>query len=142
MTQAASSVIYATPYVHSKGLDLDIIRDHLVSCLGPDFAHSAIENRYHHVSSRILRSTFTPIPSTFKLDSYLQEVVNDYDIDWSPEPRRLEMYLLSFLPIGLRSLRPAVLILSQNYWIQMQLQLLIYLSCKSCAHGVRVLNYL
>ena len=116
--QAASSIVYATPYVRGKGrsfyrnqfinsypchLDLDVIRDYLVSCLGSDFAHSAVENRYHQVSSRILSSTSASIPSAFKLDSYLQDISNTYGIEWLAEPRRQEMYLPPFLLIGLRA---------------------------------------
>jgi Regulator of Vps4 activity in the MVB pathway len=129
MSQAASSIVYATPYVHGKGppfyqnrwtnsysccLDLDSIRDYLVSCLGSDFAHSAVRNQYHQVSSRILRSTSTQIPSAFMLDSFLQDIANAYGIDWSPEPRRQEMYLPSFIH-GIASLQLAVSIHSQNY---------------------------
>ena len=110
--QAASSIIYATPYLRSKGhsfiksvadepysfcLDLDVIRNYLVSCFGSDFARSAVENRYHQVSSRVLKSTSTPIPSAFKLDNYLQDIAKAYGFDWLPEPRRQEMYLLSYL---------------------------------------------
>ncbi|KAF8797922.1 hypothetical protein BYT27DRAFT_7265063 [Phlegmacium glaucopus] len=87
--QAASNIIYATPYVYTK--DLDVIRDYLVSCFGSDFANSAAKNRYHHVSSPILRSTSTSIPSAFKLDNYLQDVASAYGVDWSPEPRRQEI---------------------------------------------------
>ena len=116
--QAASSIVYATPYFRGKGpsfhqnqsiysypcyLDFDIIRDYLVSCLGSDFAHSAVANRYHQVSSRILSSTSTSIPSAFKLDSYLQDIANTYDIEWLAEPRRQEMYLPPLLLIGLRA---------------------------------------
>ena len=116
--QAASSIVYATPHIRGKGrlfyrnqstnsypcyLDLDVTRDYLVSCLGSDFAHSAIENRYHQVSSPILSSTSTSIPSAFKLDSYLQNIANTYGIEWSPEPRRQEMYLPPLLLMGLQA---------------------------------------
>jgi len=116
--QAASSIIYATPYVRGKGrsfypiqstnsnpccLDLDVIRDYLVSCLGSDFALSAVGNRYRQVSSRILNSTSTSIPSAFKLDTYLQDIAKTYGIEWLPELRRQEMYLPPLLLIGLRA---------------------------------------
>ena len=116
--QAASSIVYATPYVRGKGrsflrnqsmnsylcyLDLDVSRDYLVSCLGSDFAHSAVGNRYRQVSSRILSSTSTSIPSAFKLDSYLQDIANTYGIEWSPEPRPQEMYLSPLLLMRLRA---------------------------------------
>ena len=84
-------------------LDLDVVRDYLVSCLGSDFAHSAIENRYHQISSRILSSTSTSIPSAFKLDSYLQDIANTFAIEWLAEPRRQEMYLPPLLLMGLRA---------------------------------------
>lgn len=116
--QAASSIVYAMPYFRGKGrsfyrnqsinsyssyLDLDLVRDYLVSCLGSDFAHSALDNRYHQVSSRILSSTSTSIPSAFKLDSYLQDIANTYGIEWIAEPRRQEMYLPPLLLMGLRT---------------------------------------
>jgi hypothetical protein len=115
--QAASSIVYATPYIRGKGrsiyrnqsinsypcyIDLDVIRDYLVLCLGSDFAHSAMGNRYHQVSSRILNSTSTSIPSAFNLDSYLQDIANTYGIEWLPEPQRQEMYL-PLLLMGLRA---------------------------------------
>ncbi|KAF8163193.1 DUF292 domain-containing protein, partial [Crassisporium funariophilum] len=90
MVEAVSSVIHAAPFVNSK--DLDAVRDYLVYRLGRDFARSAVANRDHHVSPRILKALYFPVPSAYQLDSYLQTVVESYGVKWLPEPQRYEMY--------------------------------------------------
>ncbi|KAF4614546.1 hypothetical protein D9613_002985 [Agrocybe pediades] len=84
MIEAASTIIYASPYVHSK--DLDVIRRYLIQRVGHDFARSAMGNRDHHVSPRALKAIQTPIPSAFRLDAYLQQIAEAYNVTWSPEP--------------------------------------------------------
>ncbi|KAH9484248.1 TBC domain-containing protein [Psilocybe cubensis] len=84
MIEAISTIIYATPYVHSK--DLDAIRKYLIDLVGPDFARSAAGNRDHHVSKRVLKAISAPIPSAFQLDGYLEEIAMAYGVSWNPEP--------------------------------------------------------
>lgn len=89
IVEAASSIIYAAPYVRSK--DLDMVRSILIQHFGPDFARSATGNRDNHVSSRIVRATSATLPSASLLNQYLKSVAQNYGVKWTPEPLREEI---------------------------------------------------
>lgn len=89
LVEAASTIIYASPYIYSK--DLDAIRTILVDHLGPHFAHSAAGNRDHHVPSRVLEHIFTPVPSASQLDAYLRDIADGYGVVWSPGHARQDL---------------------------------------------------
>ncbi|KAF9483904.1 hypothetical protein BDN70DRAFT_873304 [Pholiota conissans] len=86
MLEATSSIIYSAPYIYTK--DLDTVRMYLVQALGPDFARSAIGNRDHHVSRRVLEAIAAPIPSAFQLDAYMQDIAQRHGVTWTPDPPR------------------------------------------------------
>lgn len=110
MLEATSTIIYSAPYILTKGtehsalsspspnapLDLDTVRTHLVQALGPDFARSAIGNRDHHVSRRVLEAISAPIPSAFQLDAYMQDIAQRHGVTWTPDPPRQSMYVSIF----------------------------------------------
>ncbi|CAA7271804.1 unnamed protein product [Cyclocybe aegerita] len=89
VVEAASTIIFVSPHVHSK--DLDMVRTHLAQNLGPDFTRSAMGNLDQHVSRRVLKALSTPIPSVFQLDGFLYNIANSYRVAWTPEPRRQDI---------------------------------------------------
>jgi len=110
MVEATSTIIFAAPYISSKGLslhsllgfpltaklDLDIIRTFLHYRLGPDFARSAAGNRNHHVSPRVLKCVSTPVPSAPQLDAYLRHIADEYSVVWTPQPSRQDLFVFHF----------------------------------------------
>ncbi|KAI0319366.1 regulator of Vps4 activity in the MVB pathway-domain-containing protein [Amylostereum chailletii] len=83
--EAASSIIYATPYVESK--EIQTVRDLLGFRLGSDFLRSATTNRDHYVSPKILRAVSAPPASAADLDTYLVGIARSYGVNWAPDLR-------------------------------------------------------
>ncbi|KAF9532289.1 regulator of Vps4 activity in the MVB pathway-domain-containing protein [Crepidotus variabilis] len=84
LVEAASTILYASSYVNTK--DLDIVRNFLSQCLGPDFRRSAIGNREGYVSQRVLKALSKPVPTAFQLDYFLKELTNEHGMTWNPNP--------------------------------------------------------
>lgn len=106
MVEAASTIIFAAPHVESKGIiypylsgtktkqwtvDLEAVSDILALRLGADFAYSALRNSDNHVAANVVEAISSPSPSANALDACLQKIANDYNVQWSPEPRREDM---------------------------------------------------
>ncbi|KAJ7172601.1 regulator of Vps4 activity in the MVB pathway-domain-containing protein [Mycena filopes] len=89
--EAASSIIYAGATPESK--ELQTVRDLLIQRLGGDFARSAVSNRDHHVSARIIHALSAPAPSAANLDMFLLNIAKMYGVQWMPEPRRQDILI-------------------------------------------------
>ncbi|KAJ4488065.1 regulator of Vps4 activity in the MVB pathway-domain-containing protein [Lentinula aciculospora] len=89
VVEAASSVIYASPRVGTK--DLQVIRDLLVNRLGSDFARASVGNRDRCVSDRIVKDLTAPPPNAAQIDAYLSNIANAYGVQWQPDPRRQDI---------------------------------------------------
>ncbi|VDB82786.1 unnamed protein product [Peniophora sp. CBMAI 1063] len=85
VVEAASSVIYAQPYIDSK--DLSAVRDLLAGSLGPEFLHAASTNRDQCVSKQVIRALSAPPPSAAELDAYLMNIARTHGVQWEPELR-------------------------------------------------------
>ncbi|KAI0032275.1 regulator of Vps4 activity in the MVB pathway-domain-containing protein [Vararia minispora EC-137] len=83
--EAAATVIYAAPYLNFK--DLDVVRDMLGVCFGPEFLQTAATNRDQLASSKVIRALSAPPPSAADLDAYLVGIAQTYKIGWEPELR-------------------------------------------------------
>ncbi|KAJ7046656.1 regulator of Vps4 activity in the MVB pathway-domain-containing protein [Mycena alexandri] len=91
VVEAASSIIYAGATPESK--ELQTVRDLLIQRLGGDFARSAVSNRDHHVSARIVHALSAPAPSAANLDMFLLNIAKMYSVQWMPEPRRQDILI-------------------------------------------------
>ncbi|KAJ7940766.1 regulator of Vps4 activity in the MVB pathway-domain-containing protein [Mycena leptocephala] len=89
--EAASSIIFAGTQTESK--ELEAVRDLLIQRLGEDFARSAVLNRDHHVSGRVVHALAAPPPSAANLDMYLLNIAKTYGVQWMPEPRRQDILI-------------------------------------------------
>ncbi|KAJ7273592.1 regulator of Vps4 activity in the MVB pathway-domain-containing protein [Mycena haematopus] len=87
VVEAASSIIFAGASV-PESRELQAVRDILIQRLGEDFARSAVLNRDHHVSRRVVHALSAPSPSAANLDMYLLNIAKLYGVQWIPEPRR------------------------------------------------------
>ncbi|GLB35059.1 putative regulator of Vps4 activity in the MVB pathway [Lyophyllum shimeji] len=88
--EAASTLIFSAPHVDSK--DLAAVSDLLTKRLGSDFAHSARGNYDNPVAPLIVRAVTAPPPSVETLDAKLEKIAKDCGVQWSPEPRREEIF--------------------------------------------------
>lgn len=89
IVEAASSIIYAAPFVDFE--DLHLVRDILAERLGPDFTLSASRNQDHYVPIRVLNAISPPPPSASMIDEYLMTIAKGYSINWVPESRRQDI---------------------------------------------------
>ncbi|KAJ6547443.1 regulator of Vps4 activity in the MVB pathway-domain-containing protein [Mycena capillaripes] len=90
--EAASSIIFAGAS-QTESQELEAVRDLLIQRLGEDFARSAVLNRDHHVSSRVVHALSAPAPSAANLDMYLLNIAKSYGVQWVPEPRRQDILI-------------------------------------------------
>ncbi|KAF8212364.1 regulator of Vps4 activity in the MVB pathway-domain-containing protein [Mycena galopus ATCC 62051] len=88
--EAASSIIFAGAS-QTESKELMTVREILIQRLGEDFARSAVLNRDHHVSSRVVHALSAPSPSAANLDMYLLNIAKLYGVQWVPEPRRQDI---------------------------------------------------
>ncbi|KAJ7343602.1 regulator of Vps4 activity in the MVB pathway-domain-containing protein [Mycena albidolilacea] len=91
--EAASSIIFAGGS-QTESKELQTVREILIHRLGEDFARSAVLNRDHHVSSRVVHALSAPSPSAANLDMYLLNIAKLYGVQWVPEPRRQDILIL------------------------------------------------
>ncbi|KAJ3854667.1 regulator of Vps4 activity in the MVB pathway-domain-containing protein [Lentinula lateritia] len=87
--EAASSIIYASPRVDSR--DLQVVRELLVNRMGSDFARASVGNRDRCVSDRIVRDLTAPPPNATQIDAYLSNIAKAYGVQWQPDPRRQDI---------------------------------------------------
>ncbi|KAJ3916268.1 regulator of Vps4 activity in the MVB pathway-domain-containing protein [Lentinula edodes] len=87
--EAASSIIYASPRVDSR--DLQVVRELLVNRMGSDFARASMGNRDRCVSDRIVRDLTAPPPNATQIDAYLSNIATAYGVQWQPDPRRQDI---------------------------------------------------
>ncbi|KAF8078057.1 regulator of Vps4 activity in the MVB pathway-domain-containing protein [Lyophyllum atratum] len=87
--EAASTIIFSAPHVDCR--DLRTVSDLIIQRLGPAFAHSAAQNHDNRVAPIAIQAVAAPPPSVEALDAGLAKIANDYDMKWSPEPRREEL---------------------------------------------------
>ncbi|KAF9001872.1 regulator of Vps4 activity in the MVB pathway-domain-containing protein [Cyathus striatus] len=86
IVEAASSVIFAAPYIQVK--EMDIVRNILIQYFGRDFGRSALENKDHHVSPKILRAALSSEPTAGHLDNILYIIAQEHGVAWAPELQR------------------------------------------------------
>ncbi|KAJ4495657.1 regulator of Vps4 activity in the MVB pathway-domain-containing protein [Lentinula lateritia] len=87
--EAASSIIYASPRIDSR--DLQVVRELLVNRMGSDFARASVGNRDRCVSDRIVRDLTAPPPNATQIDAYLSNIAKAYGVQWQPDPRRQDI---------------------------------------------------
>ncbi|KDQ60737.1 hypothetical protein JAAARDRAFT_560385 [Jaapia argillacea MUCL 33604] len=86
LVESVSSIIYAAPELdYCK--ELEVVRDHLMRRLGPDFSRSAINNRDNHVAPRVVRGLNAPPPTAAALDELMYQTAKAYGVQWAPELR-------------------------------------------------------
>lgn len=114
---------------------------HLVQTLGPDFARSAIGNRDHHVSRRVLDAIAAPIPSAPQLDAYMQDIAQRHGVMWTPDPTRQSMsvYCNLVLPCIKLIILASVNVLSEVLDPEAGLDVDLARLRKICQHGTH--NY-
>jgi len=111
LTEAASTIIFATPHVGSKGnsvfvylplklltwclADLNAVRDFLVECLGEEFGYAATGNDNKHVTLTVIRAVTASSPSssssTSAINASLEKIAHDCGLSWNLEPQREEL---------------------------------------------------
>lgn len=87
--EAACSIVFAAPHTESK--DLHMVRELLISRLGPEFEHTAVNNLHYHVSTRVSRALNAPPPSAAVLDENMMKIAKSHGVQWIPEPRRNDL---------------------------------------------------
>ncbi|KAF9264775.1 hypothetical protein L218DRAFT_202911 [Marasmius fiardii PR-910] len=92
VVEAASSVIFAAPYVDLK--ELHEVRDLLVRQMGTEFSRAAIENRERNVSTRIIRALSVTASTPAEVDGFLFKVAKSHNVAWSPDPPRQDIQKL------------------------------------------------